>query len=159
MADLQDSSSILLRGDCGNRMLPALGHRERGTLGALLASGKIGGAELLAANRWYEAFALAEHGAFDVDKAGAGGTVKLYPQERQVAAVTSYRMAKEALGQAGDRRMRAILGDGLTMAALARRMSQNPHVMSGRVIADLIRLVEHYTGLEGRRSQRKRSDI
>ncbi len=145
MSDRSTASPALLNGPLGNRLLLALGQKELGTLGALVASGKIGSAELLAANRWYEAFAIAEHGAFDADKAGRGSTVKLFSQERQLAAMTSYRLAKQALGQAGDERMRAILSSGLSMAALATRLKQDRKVVAGMVVADLTRLAEHYT--------------
>ena len=142
MSDRSTASPALLNGPLGNRLLLALGQKELGTLGALVASGKIGSAELLAANRWY---AMAEHGAFDADKAGRGSTVKLFSQERQLAAMTSYRLAKQALGQAGDDRMRAILSSGLSMAALATRLKQDRKVVAGMVVADLTRLAEHYT--------------
>ena len=152
MSEMTDQSPVLLRGQCGNTLLQALGQRERGTLGALLASGRIGSAELLAANRWYQAFAMAEHGVFDSDRAAQGSGAKLYSQERQLAATTSYRLARDALGKTGDERMRAILSEGLSVAALATRLKQDRRVMAGMVVADLMRLVDHYTGLnESRR--------
>ncbi len=157
MSDTSELSPVLLRGVYGNRLLLALGQRERGTLGALLSSGRIGSAELLAANRWYEAFAMAEHGAFDADKAGRGTGTKLFAQERQLAAVTSYRLAREALGTAGDERIRAILSDGLSVAALATRLQQDRRVVAGMVVADLMRLAEHYTAGDQVRKQTSRS--
>ena len=145
MTTMSDAGPALLRGHHANQLLLALGQRERGTLGALLASGRIGSAELIAANRWYQAFAMAEHGAFDSDRAGSGGATKLFSQERQLAAVTSYRLARAALGRAGDERMRAILSAGLSVAALATRLQQDRRVVAGMVVADLMRLAEHYT--------------
>ena len=157
MSDNQSLPPVMLRGPQGDRMLLALGQRERGTLGALLASGKIGGAELLAANRWYEAYAMAEHGVFDADRTGTGSAVKLFAQERQVAAVTSARLARRALGEAGTRRLVAILSEGLSIKALATRLAaaainraggpaprMDPMFTCGLVVADLQRLVEHY---------------
>ncbi len=159
---------VLLRGPHGNRLLLALGQRERSTLGALLASGKIGSAEMLAANRWYEVFAMAEHGAFDTEKAGCGGSVKLFAQERQMAAVTSHRLAREALGKAGDERMRAVLSDGLSIKGAAVKLAASmparadgkackvdPMFMCGLIVGDLARLVEHYTTIDGARKHRR----
>ncbi len=137
-------------------MLPALGQRERGTLGAMLATGKIGTAEIIAANRWYHAFAMAEHGVFDADKTGSGG-VKLFAQERQLAAATQYRMARAATGDAGDGRLRAILSDGMTMRALGRRLKCDDRVAAGMVVADLIRLAEHYTTVDAARRVSRRA--
>ncbi len=154
MQDKSDIGPVLLRGERANRLLLALGQRERGTLGALLASGRIGSAELLAANRWYQAFAMAEHGAFDTDRAGRSSDTKLFAQERQLAATTSYRLALKALGKAGDDRMRDILSSGLSIAALAGRMKQDRRVMAGMVVADLMRLVDHYTDADRARTGR-----
>ena len=145
MSETSEMRPVLLRGPHGDRLLVGLGQKERGTLGALVASGRIGSAELLAANRWYEAFAMAEHGAFDNEKAGGNSRTKLYAQERLLAATTSYREARRAIGKAGDGRLRAVLGDGLSMAALAERMKQDRKMVAGMVVADLVRLVEHYT--------------
>ena len=157
LQDMSDMPPVLLRGQHANQLLLALGQRERGTLGALLASGRIGSAELLAANRWYQAFAMAEHGAFDADQAGRGGGIKLFAQERQLAATTSYRLAVKALSKAGDDRMRAILGSGLSVAALATRMKQDRRVMAGMVVADLMRLVDHYTETDQTRGAASRA--
>ena len=153
MSEKQDVAPVLLRGSQANRALLALGQRERGTLGALLASGKIGTAELFAANRWYETFAMAEYGVFDAEKAGTGGNVRLFAQERQAAAATSYRLAREAIGMAGDLRMRAILSDGQSMAALALRLQQDRKMVAGMVVADLVRLAEHYTEVDHSRGR------
>ena len=157
MNDTSDLRPVLLRGAHGDRLLLALGQRERGTLGALLTSGRIGSAELLAANRWYEALAMAEHGAFDAEKAGGSSRTKLYAQERQLAAMTSYREAREATGKAGDERLRLILSDGLSMVALAERLQQDRKMVAGMVVADLMRLAEHYTETDQARAPRRRA--
>ena len=148
MNDVSTESPALLGGHHGNRLLLALGQRERGTLGALVTSGRIGSAELLAANRWYQAFAMAEHGAFDAEKAGCGGSTKLFAQERQLGATTSYRLARDALGRAGDERMRAVLSAGMSMMALATQLKQDRRVVAGMIVADLTRLAEHYTTVD-----------
>ena len=145
----------LLRGAHGDRMLPSLGVRERASLGAMVASGKIGSAEMIAADRWYGTFAMAEYGAFDGEGTGGGGqTVKMFAQERQVSAATEYRKAFLAIGNAGDGRMRAILAEGVSVSVLADRLRQDRKMVTGMVVADLVRLVEHYTSSDGTKKSR-----
>ena len=50
-AAFADVRRMMISGDETERLLPALGQRERTTLGALAACGRIGSAELIAANR------------------------------------------------------------------------------------------------------------
>lgn len=156
-SDGDTTPPVLLRGAHGDRVLPALGQSQRSTLGAMLASGKIGSAEMVAANRWYDAFAMAEYGAFDANKAGSGHGVKLFAQERQLAATTQYRLARAATGRAGDRRMRAILSEGMTMRDLALQQGVDRAFLSGKVAADLERLVEHYTGTDATQGHARES--
>ena len=136
---------MMISGDETERLLPALGQRERTTLGALAACGRIGSAELIAANRWHEEYAMAEHGVFEGAGNRPGSSTKLLAQERMVQAVSQHAKARAALGQAGHDRMTALLGSGLSIKALSVQIDRNAAVASGMVEADLVRLVEHYT--------------
>ena len=143
----------MIAGAEAERLLPALGQRERATLGSLAACGRIGSAELIAANRWTRLYLAAVQGVFERERATASTGPRLLAAEALVAVTAQNRKACAALGTAGTRRMVLLLAEGRSMANLAAEIGRNPAVASGMVEADLCRLAEHYTETDAARKQ------
>ena len=141
----------LIAGEEAERLLPALGQRERATLGSLAACGRSGSAELIAANRWTRLYLAAVHNVYERERATASPGPRLLAAEAMVAVTTQNRKACAALGTAGTRRMVLLLAEGRSMAELAAEIRRNPAVTSGMVEADLCRLAEHYTTTDAAR--------
>lgn len=115
---------------------------------ALRQSGKIGPAEVIAAERWYRDYAFGLCGARESGASGSGGGSDGFSAAR-VDAITRYNRAKAALGTAGDALLRAFVADGVSLTRTAELANMNPHNLSGMVALVLIQLAEHYNREDG----------
>ena len=146
-----DLPPAMLRGVHMERLMPSLGQRERATLGGMVVAGKIGTAELVAANRWFRDWAMAEHGAFEGgDNVKPSEALKMFPAEIMAAAITSYREAAEAVGEEGFGMLVAVLCDGQSLRDWAWHAGVSRGVPQRRMVDVLRALARHYTQTDAR---------
>lgn len=118
---------------------------------ALRRSGKVGDAEVAAAERYYADYALALCGARDMERIGAGGGVQAF-FAATVDAVTRYREAAQAIGPRGDALLRLVVVEEMSCTALGARLGTNHHDAGGRVATVLEVLADHYAAVDRKRS-------
>ncbi len=147
-----DLPPAMLRGVHMERLMPSLGQRERATLGGMVVAGKIGTAELVAANRWFRDWAMAEHGAFEGgDNVKPSEALKMFPAETMAAARTALRDACEVIGAADAALIVQIVCHGISMRAIAGRGGRAAMNVHNRVGKALGGLAEHYTATDDKR--------
>jgi hypothetical protein len=119
------------------------GERVSSTLRKLRESGKIGDAEVWAAERFYRDTALAE-GARDPEAKGSGGGMQAY-SAAQLDAVTGCRRVVEMLGPWAEGLLRLAVVDEASCRAIAERTGTNDQFIGGMLSAALRFLAHHYT--------------
>lgn len=120
-------------------------------LAQLLDAGKIGMAEVNAANRWRSDYELGEHGARDPEKSGSGGGVDGY-NISAIDALTRYRSACRAIGMIGDCLLRAFVSDGLSFRAMAAKLGRDNRDLSAQTALVLEILAEHYADVDSNKA-------
>jgi hypothetical protein len=116
---------------------------------ALRDSGKIGDAEVTAAERFYRDFALAMFGARDSERAGGGGGQQGF-SAAVLDAMTGYRRAAQAIGIRSDALLRLVVVEEMSCRALAERMKTTHDHVSGRIAQVLEVLADHYARADKR---------
>lgn len=113
---------------------------------ALRRSGKIGDAEVLAAERWLRDYSLGVHGYFDSEpgRASGGGDAHTAGFARAKAA-DAYRSAAQAVGRYLNDVLLSLVAGELGTRALGRIWDVNDQVACGIAVAALKRLSDHYT--------------
>lgn len=111
---------------------------------ALYRSGKIGGAEVAAAERWLLDYTLGVHGYFESNSASSGGGDAHTAGFARAKAKDAYNAAWAAVGGWGSELLRMVIAEGLTMGAVAARLQFHNSEITGAFVASLRRLTEHY---------------
>ncbi len=122
---------------------------------ALFRNGKIGGAEVAAADRWYQDYALGVEGVFDAPGRGAGGGDAHTAMFARAAAKLAWRGACEAVGAYGSTMLRLLIVEGKTLAAVGREAGIHNSEATGAVVAAIRRLTEHYAAVDQGRPEKK----
>lgn len=117
---------------------------------ALRQSGKIGDAEVAAAERWYADYALAEHGAASPALAGSGGGAGCF-LDAQLQAIGNYRAVRTGLGEHLDLRLRVYVGEGLSLRKMSAELGIDQKTVCGMLVADLQTLANFYAIWDGAR--------
>lgn len=112
---------------------------------ALRRSGKIGDAEVLAAERWLRDYTLGVHGYFDSEpgRASGGGDAHTAGFARAKAA-DAYRSAAQAVGRFGDSVLRELIAADHSIRGMAAYLNLSVDVTCGIVMATMLRLSDHY---------------
>lgn len=111
---------------------------------ALYRSGKIGGAEVVAAERWLLDYTLGVHGYFESDSVSSGGGDAHTAGFARAKAKDAYNAAWAAVGGWGDLVLRLFVSRDLPLIALAEVIQLDRKATVGVVVATLRRLAEHY---------------
>ncbi len=120
-------------------------------LAHLLEAGKVGVAEVVAANRWRRDYELGAHGAHDPECTGTGSGGVDAHLISAIDALTRYRWAARAVGSAGDALLRAFVSDGLSFRAIGARLGKDNRDLSAQTAFTLGMLVEHYAEVDADR--------
>lgn len=123
--------------------------RIRSGVLALRQSGDIGDPEVVASERWYRDYAMAEYGARVESLSSTGGGSSSGVSDAVLLARTGYREATEALGKQSDARLRLFVGQGMSLRKVTAWLGMKDHKrLAGTVIADLQALAAHYARID-----------
>ena len=109
---------------------------------ALRRSGKLGDAEVTAAERFYRDYALV-NGSRDPDRVGGGGGQQGF-SAMVLDAQTRYRQAVRTLGPRASSLLHLVVIEEMSCRAISARMGSNHEDVGSRVAAALEVLAAHY---------------
>ena len=142
---------------------PVRTQRVYDTVAALEREGRISGEHVRAARTWCRDYERSMRSSYSHPAtAGCGtGSTNAGPEMRLLGGIESAKRlaaATRAVGMVGDLYLREIVGNGLSLRALAEKLGRSRATLADDVVATLQRLEECYADLAREADAKRRKD-